>query len=121
MRYRGNIPGMGSWILHRATGVGILIFLLIHIVDTVLIGWGPDVYNTVMAIYKIPLFRVGEVLLAGTVLFHALNGLRIIVFDFWEGLMEYQERMVYAEVVIFFLIWLPVAWHMLKPVLFGGS
>src|ERR1019366_5102909 len=40
LTYRGR-EGQWAWILHRVTGVGIFIYLLVHIVDTALLGWGP--------------------------------------------------------------------------------
>ena len=81
--YRGGI-GQWSWILHRVTGVGILLFLIIHVMDTALIMWGPDMYNHVLALYRHPLFRPMEIFLFGAVLFHALNGLRVIIIDLWS-------------------------------------
>ena len=33
---------MGSWLLHRVTGVGVLIFLFIHILDTAFLILGPE-------------------------------------------------------------------------------
>ena len=41
---------MWSWLLHRVTGVGVLIFLLIHILDTAFLMLGPELYNRVMAL-----------------------------------------------------------------------
>jgi len=38
LTYRGG-PGHWSWVLHRLTGVGVFLFLLIHIVDISIIGW----------------------------------------------------------------------------------
>ena len=119
MIYRGGV-GMWSYYMHRGTGLGVLLFLFIHIIDTVLIGWGPDIYNKVMAIYKHPLFRVGEVGLFAAVLFHALNGIRIILIDFWEKAVAYQKEIFYAEMVLFAI---GLGWGgylMLKP-LFGGA
>jgi succinate dehydrogenase / fumarate reductase cytochrome b subunit len=95
--------------------MGVFLFLLAHIVDTALIGWGPEVYNTVMAIYHKPLFRVGEVVLAAMVLYHALNGIRIIVVDFWEEATRFHRQLFYAAVALFLLIGLPGAYWMLKP------
>jgi succinate dehydrogenase / fumarate reductase cytochrome b subunit len=63
------------------TGVGIFLFLLIHVVDTAFIGWGPELHNKAMVLYRMPIFRIGEVFLAGSVLFHALNGVRTLVGD----------------------------------------
>ena len=62
--YRGG-EGQWSWLLHRITGIGVFLFLLTHILDTAMIGWGPRAYNDVMAVFRPPLFRVGEVVLAG--------------------------------------------------------
>ena len=58
--YRGG-EGHWSYILHRVTGVGVLLFLLVHILDTSLLGWGPEVYNKVISIYRHPFFRVSEI------------------------------------------------------------
>jgi len=109
--------GMWAWLLHRLTGVGILVFLFLHIADTALIGWGPKVYNAVLAIYRAPLFRLGEVALFGAVLFHALNGIRIMIVDFCPGATVHQRRMFYAVVALFVVLFLPVMYLMLKPVL----
>ena len=110
--YRGG-PGHWSWILHRVTGVGVFLFLLVHIVDTALIGWGPDLYNKAMALYRHPVFRVGEVLLAGAVLYHALNGVRIIIIDFWPQATVIHKKLFYAVGALFALIYIPTAIYML--------
>ena len=49
--YRGQ-SGQWSWLLHRITGLGVLLFLLVHIVDITLIGFGPKVYNDSIAIFS---------------------------------------------------------------------
>lgn len=112
--YKGG-EGQFAWILHRITGVGVFLFLLAHIVDTALIGWGPDVYNKVMAIYHHPLLRVGEVVLAAMVLYHALNGIRITVLDLWEEATKFHRQLFYAEVALFLLVGVPGAYIMLRP------
>lgn len=112
LTYRGG-AGHWSWILHRVTGVGVFLFLLVHIVDTALIGWGPDLYNRAMALYRHPVFRVSEVLLAGAVLYHALNGIRIIIVDFWPAAAVVHKKLVYAVAAVFALIYIPTAIYML--------
>ncbi|HUI41646.1 MAG TPA: succinate dehydrogenase, cytochrome b556 subunit [Terriglobia bacterium] len=111
--YRGK-GGQWSWILHRLTGLGVFTFLLVHIIDTALIGWGPDAYNSMMAVYRVPFFRVGEVLLAGAVLYHALNGVRICIIDFWPGATAVHRKLVLAVVVLFAVIYIPSAVYMLR-------
>ncbi len=112
LTYRGG-PGHWAWILHRVTGAGVFVFLLVHIVDTAFIGWGPEFYNKVMALYRLPVFRVGEVLLAGAVLFHALNGIRIIIIDFWPEASLAQRKLFYAVAVVFAVLYIPTAIYML--------
>jgi len=112
LTYRGGL-GQWSWLLHRVTGVGVFVFLLVHIVDTALIGWGPDLYNRAMALYRNPAFRVGEVLLAGAVLYHALNGIRVVIVDFWPAATAFHKKLVYAVAGVFALIYIPTAIYML--------
>src|SRR5919202_1478177 len=69
--------GAWSWLLHRITGVGVLIFLLAHIVDTALIGLGPDAYEHALDLYRMPIFKVGEIALVFAVVYHSVNGIRV--------------------------------------------
>ena len=117
LRYRGR-EGMWTWLLHRATGIGILLFLVIHVVDTAIVIWWPGLYDHALALYRHPLFRVAELLIFFAVLFHALNGLRIIVQDFWPASMRHQRRLAVGALGAALLLILPVAWIMLAP-LFG--
>ncbi len=111
--YRGGV-GQWSWILHRLTGVGVFLFLLAHIVDTAMIGWGPRAYDKMIALYRLPVFRVGEVLLAGAVLYHALNGVRIMIIDFWPAATAVHRKLSYGVAVIFAIVYIPTALYMLK-------
>ena len=110
--YRGK-TGHWSWILHRLTGLGVLAFLLLHIADIALIGWGPKVFNKLLILYRAPVFRVGEVFLAGAVLYHALNGVRICVVDFWPEATEIHRKLVYVVAVVFVVVFVPTAAFML--------
>src|SRR5512142_3265048 len=74
--YKGQ-SGHWSWLLHRITGLGVLLFLLVHIVDITLIGFGPKVYNDSIAIFSLPFVRVVSLALIASVLYHAFNGVRI--------------------------------------------
>lgn len=114
--YRGR-EGMWAWLLHRVAGVAIAVFLLAHIVDTALVGWGPKVYNHVVKLYTNPLFRIGEVLLAAALAYHAVNGLRIIAVDFWGGRNALQRRLFYAVAIVFLLLFAPVAVVMIHEML----
>jgi succinate dehydrogenase / fumarate reductase cytochrome b subunit len=84
---------MWSWVLHRITGVAIFFFLLVHILDTSLVRLSPEAYNAIMGSYKTPIMGLGEIALVGAIMFHALNGLRIILVDYWSKGVKYQRAM----------------------------
>lgn len=115
LRYRGG-GGMWMWMLHRATGLGVLLFLIIHVVETAAIIYSPDFYDHALVIYKNPVFRFAELLIFFSVLFHAANGLRIVVQDFWPMVMLHQRRLATAAAVIVALVMLPVTWIMVAPI-----
>lgn len=80
--YRGR-EGMWSWVAHRVTGFAIFFFLLVHVADTAMVRVSPEAYNTVIGAYKNPVMGIGEAGLVLAILFHAFNGIRIMLVDFW--------------------------------------
>ena len=121
--YRGG-EGMWSWVAHRITGVAVFFFLLVHVLDTALVRVSPDAFDTVIATYKTPIVNLMEVGLVGAVLYHALNGVRIILVDFWSKGPRHQKGMFRAIVVVWLLLMVPAAFFMLKHTaesLFGST
>ena len=111
--YRGR-DGMWSWVAHRITGVLVFFFLLVHVLDTALVRVSPETYNTVIASYKTPIVNLLEVGLVGAVLYHALNGLRIILIDFWSKGPRYQQVMLWSLVGVWVVVMLPGVYFMLQ-------
>lgn len=111
--YKGGI-GQWSWAAHRITGVLVIAFLFGHIVDTFGVGFGPGLYNETISLYKQWWFKPFEVALVAATLYHAINGLRIILFDFWPGLTLKQKQFAYAELALFAVGFLPAAFFMLR-------
>jgi succinate dehydrogenase / fumarate reductase cytochrome b subunit len=117
LSYRGR-EGMWTWILHRVTGLGVLLFLIIHVVETALVIYRPDLYDDALGLYKSAFFRFGELAVFFGVLFHAVNGLRIIIQDFWPYAMQRQRQLAWGVAVVVVVTMLPVTWMMIAP-LFG--
>jgi succinate dehydrogenase / fumarate reductase cytochrome b subunit len=113
--YRGQ-SGQWSWLLHRVTGLAVLLFLLIHIVDITLIGFGPKVYNDSLQVFGNPVVRVISLALIGAVLYHAFNGIRIIVIDFWPGAYKFQRAMFYGVLVVTIIGFLGMAYFVVAPI-----
>ena len=101
--YRGKV-GMWSWVLHRITGVAIFFFLLVHVLDTSLVRLSPEAYNAVINTYKTPIIGLAELGLVAAILYHALNGLRVILIDFWRKGVKYQNVMWWIVLAIAFVI-----------------
>ncbi|MDQ4077197.1 MAG: succinate dehydrogenase, cytochrome b556 subunit [Chloroflexota bacterium] len=106
IRYRGR-EGQWSWILHRTTGLGVFLFLAIHIFDIYLVMFGPRLFNALTGIYHHPLARIGHIFLFFGLIWHALNGIRITLFDFVPPLWSYQRQAVWIQVVLFLAIFVP--------------
>ena len=111
--YRGR-EGMWSWVAHRITGVLIFFFLFAHVLDTALVRVDPQLYDDVMATYKNPIVNMLEVGLVGAVLFHALNGLRVMAVDFWEKGPRYHRHMLWTVVALWLALMLGFLYPMTK-------
>jgi succinate dehydrogenase / fumarate reductase cytochrome b subunit len=112
-RYKGH-PGQYSWILHRITGVAIILFLFMHVVDTALIGWGPEAYERVLTAYQNPFIHLLELGLVIAVLYHSLNGLKITLIDFFPRLVTHITGISLATAAVFALTAIPTTVIMLK-------
>jgi succinate dehydrogenase / fumarate reductase cytochrome b subunit len=112
---------MLAWAFHRISGVAIWAFVLLHVLDIWLVGANPSLYDDVLKLYASPLGRVGETLLGAALLYHALNGLRIIVMDFWPAMTVFHKQLWYSIWVVFVVVGLPGAYIILRPIWAGVS
>ncbi|MHB8960026.1 MAG: succinate dehydrogenase, cytochrome b556 subunit [Candidatus Limnocylindrales bacterium] len=126
-RYRGS-EGMLAWAFHRISGVAIWAFILLHVLDIWLANVNATLYNDLLGLYGSPIGRVGESLLGAALLYHALNGLRIIIMDFWPSMTRYHKQLWYANWVAFVVIGVPIliqimapAFGLTAPFTFGGA
>jgi succinate dehydrogenase / fumarate reductase cytochrome b subunit len=91
--YNGR-SGQWAFVLHRITGFLVFMFLLLHVVDVSLINYrGGRLYNEVHQVYGNIFLRLFEVGLLFALLYHALNGLRIVMIDFFPGAVKNQKNL----------------------------
>ncbi|MDQ1709766.1 MAG: succinate dehydrogenase / fumarate reductase, cytochrome b subunit [Frankiaceae bacterium] len=120
--YRGR-EGMWSWVAHRITGVLVFFFLFAHVLDTALVRVSPESYNSVVETYKNPIVNLLEVGLVGAVMFHAFNGVRVLLIDFWSKGVRLQRQMLYVVLALFVILMVPASYFMLRhtvETLFGS-
>ena len=98
LKYRGGTT-MWSWMLHRISGVGMIVFVALHVFSAFLLqNLGSDVgklYNSVFESWPFQSF------IYFCVIFHVLNGARIIVLDTWPKLLQYQREATWLQWLIF--------------------
>jgi succinate dehydrogenase / fumarate reductase cytochrome b subunit len=115
IRFRGREIYF-AWLLHRISGLAITLFLFLHIIDTSLVGFGPVGYDTFVAVYRFPPFRLLEVALVAAVIYHGINGVRVIAADFVENTNRIQRQLWWLAWTVFVVLFLPAAFLMLRPV-----
>lgn len=121
--YRGR-EGMWSWVLHRITGVAIFFFLLVHVLDTAMVRVAPEAYNAVISTYQNPIMGLGETALVAAIVYHAFNGIRIILIDLWSKGAKYQRVMFWVVIGLWVVAMLGFAPRHLTNVFlhaFGGG
>jgi succinate dehydrogenase / fumarate reductase cytochrome b subunit len=114
--YKGQ-SGMWSWLFHRISGLGILLFLFVHIVDISLLGFGPRVYNQGILLFDSVIVRLLSLSLVAAIFYHAFNGIRIMLIDFWKKGVRYQRTMFAVVLVLTIIIFIPFAYIILRPAL----
>jgi len=96
--------GSWAWILHRLAGLALIFYLSAHIWVINTLTKGPEKFNSVMKTLNSPLFKILEVGLWGVILFHAFNGIRIVIVDFFNGSL-YQKKLFFILITIAFILW----------------
>lgn len=96
--------GSWAWMLHRLSGLALIFYLSLHIWVINSLTYGPDTFNKVMTFLGSPLFKILEVGLWGVILFHAFNGVRVVIVDFFKGSL-FQKKLFFILITIAFVMW----------------
>jgi succinate dehydrogenase / fumarate reductase membrane anchor subunit len=78
---RWNYSGQWAFALNRAAGAGLLAFLLVHVIDVALFPFAPVLYDRTLAAYAMPYLVPMEAALVAAVVYHALDGLRLMLME----------------------------------------
>jgi succinate dehydrogenase / fumarate reductase cytochrome b subunit len=115
-KYKGGGP-MLAWVLHRISGLSIIIFVALHILASFLTQQlGSDLGISVNIIYQSIYFQLYILFCA---LFHGVNGLRIIILDIWPRLIRYQKESTWLEWFVILPLYALTAFIMIRRFLEG--
>lgn len=99
-----KFTGSWAWILHRLSGLALIFYLTLHIWVINTLTQGPGQFNKVMNFLVSPLFKFLEVGLWGVILYHAFNGIRVVLVDFSKGSL-FHKKLFYFLVAVAFILW----------------
>ena len=117
LRYRGR-QGMLSWTLHRLTGLGIVLFVGMHVVAAFFLQqFGDPVATAVTAAYE---SWPTQLFVYFCVLYHALNGARLALMDLFPRLLRFQNELVWLQWAVFAPAYLLPAFFLVRGGLFPG-
>ena len=116
--YKGK-SGQWAFVGHRVSGVLVFFFLLLHIVDVSLINADAELYDEVHELYGNVLLRVFEVGLLFALLFHSLNGIRIVLVDFFPGMVRNERRLFSVVLALTLLVGIPCGYVIMHPFIEG--
>jgi succinate dehydrogenase cytochrome b subunit len=92
---------VGTWafVLNRISGIGLTVYLFLHLIVLGTLARGPEAYDNFIALAKSPLFVFGELLVVVGGLYHGMNGLRVALTSFGVG-VAHQKLLFYALLVL---------------------
>jgi succinate dehydrogenase / fumarate reductase cytochrome b subunit len=93
---------------HRISGLGVVLFFLIHMIDTSFVYLWPQGYERTLRLFQSPLFLVGEIVLVMAVIYHGLNGLRTALMDWRPSLQRHHRPIILGMFGLVVLLYIPV-------------
>lgn len=106
---RRHSVGMKAWLVHRISGVGLLLYLLAHIgtMGTAMF-MGEDAFQGVFQVlFHNPVFLFFDLIILAGVIIHSLNGIRLVLLDM--GFFVKRQKELFALIcclAVGLFIWL---------------
>ena len=104
-----------AWFGHRLSGIGVLVYLFVHIVETSMVTLGPAAYDATLGLFRNLPIRLGEIVLMAALVYHSLNGLKVILLDFIPATTAWYRPLTYGVVIATAAAMVPLSILMLAP------
>jgi succinate dehydrogenase / fumarate reductase, cytochrome b subunit len=97
--------GMWAYALNRITGIGLVVYLYLHLAVLSLLLRGPGSWDAFVSLARMPYFLALDVFLLAGALIHGLNGLRVTITGLGAGVKAQKALfgvlMLVAAVALF--------------------
>lgn len=104
--------GSWAWILHRLTGIALVVYIILHLWELHTLAYASEYhFNHKMLVFQNLFFKFTEWALLGVVFLHALNGIRIMIVDFYGG-ARYHKKLMIILGIVFLLMMAFSGWPM---------
>ena len=87
--------GFISFILRRISGVALVLYLFMHMWVIGSAMSGSETFDARLNLVQTPLFKVLEIALLAAVVYHAFDGLRLLIVHYLN-VTEYRKSLFYA-------------------------
>ncbi len=107
--------GYIAWLLHRITALILVGYLFAHLFDVTLSWLNPKLYEYVVKnVFDSDIAKIGLIIpiLWPALVFHGLNGIRILLFDLGIG-VRHQKQLFYLTLIITLILWIAGAYWLL--------
>jgi succinate dehydrogenase / fumarate reductase cytochrome b subunit len=95
--------GFVSFMFRRVSGLVLVAYLFIHMWVIGSVNAGPGVFDERLAAVQTPLFKLMEVALLAAVVYHALDGIRLLIVHYFD-VTDYRKSLFYAMFAAFILV-----------------
>jgi len=104
---RRRKAGMWAYALNRITGIGLVVYLYLHLGVLSLLSRGPTSWDSFVSLARSPSFLTLDVILLAGFLIHGLNGLRVALTGFNIGVK--QQKVLFSALILVTIVALTVA------------
>ncbi|HEY52321.1 MAG TPA: succinate dehydrogenase, cytochrome b556 subunit [Caldilineae bacterium] len=87
--------GFISWLLRRISGIALVLYLFMHLWVIGSANSGPEVFDARLNAVQTPLFKLFEIALLAAVVYHAFDGIRLLIVHYFD-VTEYRKSLFYA-------------------------
>jgi succinate dehydrogenase / fumarate reductase cytochrome b subunit len=112
--------GMWAWVGHRLTGLILVAYVFMHLSFLTQASFGEEEFNSLMEVTAQPAFVLMDFLLVCAVIYHAMNGFRVVLFDMGIGIRR-QKLVFWITMAIAAILVAVGFWVLFDAGLFNGE